>query len=220
MSSVPTELYDYDVVRSEAEATMYRVRPQRATLVLGSAQPIDLLDAERVGEVALRRRRGGGGLVLLQPDDLWVDWWIPADDERWRGDVHVTSVMAGRWWAEVLRPLVRGDVTVHDGPLEGDPAYRVVCFAGRGPGEVFVDDKKTVGVSQWRVREGIFLSTVAHAHGSEDVLRYLRERPDGLENALDHQVLSTLTDAGAESVIEALRRASGPWQYRDLPLHA
>lgn len=220
VSSVPSELYDYGVARSEAEATMYRVRPQRATLVLGSAQPIELLDAERTPEVALRRRRGGGGLVLLQPNDLWVDWWIPAHDERWRGDVHAASAMVGQWWADVLRPLVHGAVTVHDGPLEGDPAYRVVCFAGRGPGEVFVDDKKTVGVSQWRVREGTFLSTVMHAQRSDDVLRYLRDVPVGIENALDHQVLSSLTEANAESVIEALRRASGPWQYRDVLLHA
>ena len=78
--------------------------------------------------------------------------------------------MVGQWWADVLSDVVDGDVTVHDGPLEGDPAYRLVCFAGRGPGEVFVDDKKAVGVTQWRVREGIFVSTVMHAHASDDVL--------------------------------------------------
>jgi len=215
-----TELYDYDAVRSEPEATIYAVRPDRATLVLGSAQSIDLLDEERVGDVALRRRRGGGGLVLLRPGDLWIDWWIPAADARWRRDVHASSRMAGQWWADVLRPMVHGAVTVHDGPLEGDPAHRLVCFAGRGPGEVFVDDRKAVGVTQWRVREGLFLSTVMHAHDSVDVLRYLKDVPAGLAEALGHQVLSSLVDASPEDLIEALRRSSGPWQYRSFPLHA
>jgi lipoate-protein ligase A len=214
------ELYDYDAVRSEPEATIYVVRPERATLVLGSAQSIDLLDEERIGEVALRRRRGGGGLVLLRPDDLWIDWWIPAGDPRWRSDVHASSRMAGQWWAEVLRPIVHGVVTVHDGPLEGDLAYRLVCFAGRGPGEVFVDDRKAVGVTQWRVREGLFLSTVMHAHDSVDVLRYLKDAPDGLAEALGHQVLSSLVDTRPEDLIEALRRSSAPSQYRSFPLHA
>jgi lipoate-protein ligase A len=213
-------LYDYDAVRSESEATMYVVRPDRATLVLGSAQSIDLLDAERSNEVALRRRRGGGGLVLLRPDDLWIDWWIPADDERWRGDVHASSRMAGQWWADVLTPLVRGEVTVHDGPLEGDPAFRLVCFAGRGPGEVFVDEVKAVGVTQWRVREGTFLSTVMHAHGSRDVLRYLKDVPAGLEEALNHEVLSSLSDASPVTLTEALRRTSAPSRFRAVPLHA
>ncbi len=219
MSLELTELYDYDVVRAEANATIYVVRPDRTTLVLGSAQSTDLLDAEELGDVVLRRRRGGGGLVLLQPDDLWIDWWIPVNDERWRSDVRASSRMAGQWWADVLREVVRGEVTVHDGPLEGDPAYRLVCFAGRGPGEVFVDDRKAVGVTQWRVREGIFLSTVVPAQASTDVLRYLKGAPDGLERALDHQVLSSLTDVSPEVLVEDLRRSSGPWQRHVLPLH-
>jgi len=44
-----TELYDYDVVRAQADATIYVVRPERTTLVLGSAQPTALLDDEHLG---------------------------------------------------------------------------------------------------------------------------------------------------------------------------
>jgi lipoate-protein ligase A len=213
------ELYDYDELRSEAHATMFIVRPERTMLVLGSTQSMDLLNPATLGDVPVRRRRGGGGLVLLQPHDLWIDWWIPADDPRWRTDVHASSRMVGEWWADVLRGLVKGAVTVHDGPLEGDRAYRVVCFAGRGPGEVFVDEKKAVGVTQWRVREGSFVSTVMHAHASDDVVRFLNDVPDGLDRALDHQVLSSLTEVNADRVVAALRRVSGPWRDRVIDLH-
>lgn len=213
------ELYDYDVIRGEAHATMYEVHTDRPTLVLGSTQSIEVLNRDRLGDLALRRRRGGGGLVLLQPDDIWIDWWIPVDDGRWRGDVHASSRVAGQWWATALAQFVSGEISVHEGPLEGDPAYRLICFAGRGPGEVFVDGKKAAGVTQWRVREGVFVSTVLHAHASREVLTYLGEPPDGLELAIDHQVLSSLSDVAGDVLIESLRLVSGPWQSRVVTLN-
>ncbi len=39
----------------------------------------------------------------------------------------------------------------------------LVCFAGRGPGEVFEDDRKVVGLSQWRSREGALFSSCAYS---------------------------------------------------------
>lgn len=61
MNLALTELYDYDTLRSEREATMYVVRAERATLVLGSAQSIDILDAQQVE----RRRFGGVAAVAV-----------------------------------------------------------------------------------------------------------------------------------------------------------
>jgi len=209
VNEVVNELYDYSALRSLNEPTAFVPELTRSVVVLGGSQSSDVLEPARSSELALRRRRGGGGLVLLQPGDVWVDWWIPADDERWSKDVHVSSIRCGAIWRDVLAPLVQEEVTVHEGPLEGDVAHRVVCFAGKGPGEVFVGGRKAVGVTQWRVREGIFLSTVLHAHDSHDVLALLRTVPPGLAEALDHQVLSSL-GVDPDQLTDGLTRVSGP----------
>jgi hypothetical protein len=117
-----------------------------------------------------------------------------------------------------LREFTSGTVTVHERGLEGEDRFRVVCFAGRGPGEVFVDDRKTVGLTQWRVREGVFLSTVLHAEATSDVIDYLAVVPEGLRDELDHEVLSSLEHADAHDVIEGLRVVGGPWDLRHVDL--
>jgi lipoate-protein ligase A len=209
-----TELHDYDELRAERSALMLVVRVDRRVLVLGSSQSLDVLDTGRLAETPTRRRRGGGGLVLLEPGDLWVDWWIPATDGRWSDDVHVASQIAGAWWKTALASVVKGEISIHAGALEGDPAYRLVCFAGAGPGEVFVDGRKAVGVTQWRVREGMFLSSALLSHGSAAIPSYLRVVPDGLEDELDHHTMATLGILDPQGVIESLRVASSPSTYR------
>jgi lipoate---protein ligase len=210
------ELYDYDVLRSLEEATMFVVRLSQPALVLGSGQSLEILNADKLGDLAVRRRRGGGGLVLLQPDDLWLDWWIPATDSRWSNDVRVSSLQVGHWWQNVLQSRVDGAISVHEGPLEGDVLHRVVCFAGRGPGEVFVDGRKAVGLAQWRVREGIFVTTVLHTGSTEGVVDLLSTPPSGLREALDHHVTSSLALKDPEDLIEDLVATSGPWRKRQL----
>jgi lipoate-protein ligase A len=197
---------------------MFLAHVDRPTLVLGGSQSLDVIDATKLGATPLRRRRGGGGLVLLKPNDLWIDWWIPHHDDRWSFDVHVSSIRAGTWWATVLRQATRLPVTVHEGGLQGERAYRVVCFAGRGPGEVFIDDRKAVGLTQWRVREGVFLSTVLHAEPTSDVIDFLASVPEGLDDALDHQALSSLEHADPFEIVSRLRQGSGRWDFRSLHL--
>jgi len=206
------ELYDYAVIRQWTDPTMVVVTALAPTVVLGGNQSVDVLDLERVATTPLRRRRGGGGMVLVQPGDVWVDWWLPVNDHRWSADVHEMSVRAGRWWRDALVPHVTPDVVVHEGPLEGDRAHRVVCFAGRGPGEVFVNDRKAVGITQWRVREGAYLSSILHASASSDVLRFLKDPSPGLAAALDHHRLGDLVAVDGEVIVDALALASGEWR--------
>lgn len=152
------------------------------TLVLGSTQPADLVspDALRERSVELVRRRGGGGAVYLEPGVfLWVDAWIPRDDVLWAHDVSVAAEWVGGWWIDALAGAgagvglevevevevpshAQGALSVHMGRSEPGAWGDLVCFAGRGPGEVFLDDRKIVGLSQWRSREGSLFSSCAY----------------------------------------------------------
>ena len=199
---------------------MFVVRISEPTFILGGSQPLGVFNADRAQSALYRRRRGGGGVVLLQPDDIWVDWWIPHTDERWHKDVHQSSVMVGEWWVNALSDQVEGEFQVHGGAMEGDPSLRVACFAGKGPGEVFFLGRKVVGVTQWRVREGIFLSTVLHAHDSLAITDLLDFVPEGLTEALDHHTVSSVGIQDSEAVVDFLRSNTGPWRFRQLYLQS
>ena len=129
--------------------------------------------------------------MLLRPGDLWIDWWIPADDHRSTRDARAAAARAGGGGATPWRPRRgRGDAW-HEGPPAPARA-RVACFAGRGPGEVFVAGRKAVGLTQWRVREGALLSTRAAGSPSPTLVDLLASPPAGLRAALDHHTLGQL----------------------------
>ncbi len=77
-------------------------------------------------------------------------------------DVAAAAEWAGAWWAGSLMRRGTGGFEVHTGrsvpAVHGD----LVCFAGRGPGEVFHAGRKVVGLSQWRAREGALFSSCAY----------------------------------------------------------
>lgn len=210
------ELYDYDVLRRLEDATMFAVYPLKPLLVLGGHQSAAVLN-DRGHTWPIRRRRGGGGLVLLEPEDVWVDFWIPREDPRWREDVREASYVVGEWWASVLRTR-DVDARVHRGGLETTSQWSVACFAGRGPGEVMVNDIKTVGLTQWRVREGSFVSTVLRSRSSEELAELVRSSPDGLAEALHHHSTSSLVLSDDDALMTDLRDVSGPWRFRQLAL--
>ncbi|NNN03574.1 MAG: hypothetical protein HKL87_06235 [Acidimicrobiaceae bacterium] len=210
-------LYDYDVVRRLREPTMLTVHVSEPVLVLGSSQSTAVLSSSTLPP--LRRRRGGGGVVLLQPDDLWVDWWIPADDPRYRADLREASALVGGWWRQVLLEAGVSSVEIYQGPAEVPTSLAAACFAGRGPGEVFVGARKAVGLTQWRVREGCFVSTVLPAHSMAGLVDWLGDPSDDLRSALDHCVVGEW-DLEPDELIEALQKVSSPVHQRQLFLLA
>jgi lipoate-protein ligase A len=124
--------------------------------VLGSTQPDDVVDRVRADAAGLEvtRRRTGGGAVLVRPGELlWADVFVPSGDRLWTDDVGRAFRWLGPVWTSALHAL-GVDARWHDGPLLETRWSRRVCFAGVGPGEVLVGDRKVVGISQRRTRAG------------------------------------------------------------------
>ena len=142
--------------------------PPAPALVLGSAQPDAVVRPDV--DVDVVRRRSGGGAVLVVPDDvLWVDVVVPAGDELWDDDVGRAAHWLGRAWAAALDELgVTGEV--HTGGLVRAPWSDVVCFAGLGPGEVTVEGRKVVGISQRRTRAAARFQCAALGRWDPDTL--------------------------------------------------
>ncbi len=160
----------YRLVRSTSTAADFHARsvpePARCevwwhevtapALVLGSTQSADVVDPEacRVAGIEVVRRRSGGGAVLLVPGSVtWIDVIVPAGSPGWATDIHVPMLWLGRHLAEVIDGLLPGRRTsVHDGALVATEWSSTVCFDGLGAGEVLLEGRKLVGISQRRTR--------------------------------------------------------------------
>ncbi len=151
---------DPEPVRS---ATFHTV--ERATLVLGSAQTDDAVDADAAAGLGLElvRRRSGGGAVLLVPGEfVWLDLVLPAGDPLWSDDVGRAMEWVGELWLGALSEIGVRHASVHRGGLVPSQWSRAVCWAGVGTGEVMVDGAKLVGVSQRRTRTYARFQTMCH----------------------------------------------------------
>jgi len=127
---------------------------ERPTVVLGSRQAMVTLP-----EVDVVRRRSGGGAVYLEPGGaLWVDVVVPRGDEWWDDDVGRAAHWLGAAWAAAIG----GAAVVHRGPMVTTEWSDLICFAGLGPGEVTVDGRKVVGISQRRTRDAARFQCVTY----------------------------------------------------------
>ena len=134
--------------------------PSSPALILGSTQSEDLLNVDRCRErgVEVVERRSGGGLVFVSSrHTLWVDVIVPRTHPAWRVDVGRASEWIGEVWLDALsRSSLAGvdrPLSIHRGAQEATTWSKLICFAGRGPGEIFDErGRKVVGISQRRTR--------------------------------------------------------------------
>lgn len=169
--------------------------PDRPGLVLGSAQQESVADlgAAATAGVDVVRRRSGGGAVYVAPQRcLWLDVLVPRHDSRWSDDVREATTWLGEAWRAALGGV--GLATeLFRGGLESTPWGRLVCFAARGPGEVLVDGRKVVGISQRRTREGARFQCIVYDHWDPyDVLDLVR-----MSEADRHRAAADLADVAA-----------------------
>jgi lipoate-protein ligase A len=218
------ETYRGGVAEFHASDLLVDARPRvvvcvatTAALVLGSRQQPDVadIDACRDAGVDVVRRRSGGGVVLVEPAAMcWFDVVVPAGDPRFApvaGDVGASMTWLGRHVATALSELGMAGVTVHRGSLAQGRWAELVCFAGRGPGEVQLDGDKLVGISQRRTRIGSRFQCMVHVRWSPEVLVELlaAPRPSVAELPPVAVVSAEVADALPGAVARALTAASG-----------
>jgi lipoate-protein ligase A len=155
--------------------TLWWCRPSAPALVLGSRQSpaiVDLAACSRLG-LDVVGRRSGGGAVLVEPGTmLWLDIVVPRTampEGVDADDVRASMVWAGERWAAALAASApragggdRSGFEVHRGGMVTSDWSDLVCFAGIGPGEVLVGDRKLVGLSQRRTRRGLRIQGLLH----------------------------------------------------------
>lgn len=125
-------------------------------LVLGSRQDravVDIAAAQRRGVTVTDRRSGGGAVLVSAADLVWFDVIVPVTHPRFDRDVRRSFDWLGARLVETLDQLGVAGGVAHQGALINTEWSELICFAGLGPGEVSVDGKKIVGVSQRRTRD-------------------------------------------------------------------
>lgn len=191
---------------TDGGARLWIFEPARPALVLGSTQQESVIDADaaRTRGVEIVRRRSGGGAVLLVPGEtIWIDVLLPRTHGLWRSDIGAAPVWLGE---SVVATLVRSGLGgeglyVHTGAMESSPWSALVCFAGRGPGEVFdVRGSKILGISQRRTREWARFQCVVSLRWNPDSLTalLLPPRPESSEIATAGASIASDTSVDVE----------------------
>ena len=106
-------------------------------------------------KIEIVKRRSGGGIVFLAEDStIWIDVEIPREHSLWENDVGDSSLWLGEVFRKELSELCDVNLELHRSGLIKTVWSPLICFAGRGPGEVFTEDgRKVVGMSQRRTRD-------------------------------------------------------------------
>jgi lipoate-protein ligase A len=178
--------------------------PNAPAVVLGSTQRDDIVDAEFVAARGLEiaRRHSGGGAVLVDESVVWIDFVIARDDPLWDDDIARSMQWLGRLWSSALAE-VGIDAGVHRGPAVVSALARAICFCGIGHGEVVVDGRKAVGISQRRTRRGARFQSVLHTRRDDRLIDalHLSDRDDA---RIEYADAVYVCDRSRQSILDAL----------------
>jgi lipoate---protein ligase len=212
------------LIRQRGSAAEFHARPlpepveleiwvfdvDRPAVVLGSTQPPQVVDTAACAEAGVEvvRRRSGGGVVLLEPGGIvWFDVIVPAaqlGDAGVGDDVAASMIWLGERVVSALTVLGVAGAEVHRAKMTCSAWCPLVCFAGVGPGEVTVDERKLVGISQRRTRKASRFQCAVHLQWSpEELARLLSAHPP----AEDLPPVATLTNEAAGELPAALTRS-------------
>lgn len=170
-------------VPTDGNVKLWWFSTERDALVLGSSQSFDVVDdsaCRQRGVEVVRRRSGGGAVLLVRQKHLWLDVVLPSNHPLWDPDVTNSSLWLGEAWIKALETCGVHGLVQHRSPLTRSALSDLICFAGRGPGEVFLPDgSKVVGISQRRTRQWARFQCVV----------CLEWQPDLLVALLDHSLV-------------------------------
>ena len=153
------------------ERNVWLVNVTSPTVVLGSTQRESDVDRGVVSphDLLIAHRHSGGGAVFLHPEDsVWIDITIPRGDPLWVDDVSRSMLWLGDALVRALSAHLP-QVEVYRGEYTNTPEARAVCFAGLAPGEVVQGDRKVVGISQRRTRDGARFQCVMYRGWNPEV---------------------------------------------------
>ena len=139
------------------QPTIWVIEPNDSCLVLGKSQRgraflnLSYLEEQSIN---LAVRHSGGGAVLVAPEDmLWVDIFVPKESKFWIEDIAKASIWIGKIWHNALKRLDI-ECSLFDENFSRSEASDLICFVGRAPGELFINDRKILGISQRRSKFG------------------------------------------------------------------
>ncbi len=177
-------------------------------LVLGSTQRdpsiVDAVECTKRGIDIVRRRSGGGAVLLIPADVTWFDVIIPTGAAGWAQDVHAPMVWLGERFAEACRVAgVAHTLTVNDNSMVRTEWSTLICFDGIGPGEVLLEGRKLLGISQRRTRAALRLQCCWYHEADSAALAGLFPALNGIDPAVLSPI-ATLPDHLSAAILQHL----------------
>jgi lipoate-protein ligase A len=174
-------------------------------LVLGSSQHINTFNIDKIKSLSIQdltvvKRRSGGGAVLAIPDSFfWFNLLIPAEDKLYEPNLTKSFDWLGQKLYLTLKKLKFGtvqdlesDLRVNKSKLTHNPAGKLWCFMDSNYGEIFVQDKKLVGISQRRTKYGSCYSVGINIKSEFEIMwlltRSLLTRSSNIQYCLEEPV--------------------------------